>query len=450
MPTIFPSQLTGQPFASADEGSPELERLRRRLERERSARLEAEAIAERALRELYEKNAALLREMEERQRLEAEYRQSQKMEAMGVLAGGVAHDFNHLLTVIGGYSEVLQARLPPHSPLQDHVAQIAQASERAALLTRQLLAFSRKQVLAPKVVNLNAVVKDISKMLRRLIGEDIELRLLLDFTLGQLRADPGQLGQVLLNLAINARDAMPRGGVLTVRTAAVAPHEHARSVLVAAPPGRYLMLEVADTGCGMDEPTRARIFEPFFTTKEAGKGTGLGLSTVYGIVTQSEGFIEVISELGKGAAFRVYFPVVSEAAPAQRPGDELAPLSGDETVLLVEDEAAVRTLARSALEAQGYRLLEAKNGDEALRLAEQHPGEIHLLVTDLVMPAMSGRQLAERLAESRRATRVLYVSGYAGDVLLRYGGSPGEAALLLQKPFTPRDLLLRVREALDS
>ncbi len=428
----------------------ELVRLRRRLERERSARLEAEAIAERVVRELYEKNAALVREMEERQRLEIEFRQSQKMEAMGVLAGGVAHDFNNLLTVIGGYSEVLQARLPPNSPMQEQVAQIAQASERAALLTRQLLAFSRKQVLAPKVVNLNAVVRDISKMLRRLIGEDIELRLLLDFTIGQLRADPGQLGQVLLNLAINARDAMPRGGVLTVRTRAATSDEAHRVALLAAPPGRYLLLEVADTGCGMDEPTQARIFEPFFTTKEAGKGTGLGLSTVYGIVAQSDGHIDVVSELGRGSSFRLYFPMVSEAVTARPIGDEVAAASRGETVLLVEDEAAVRSLARSALEAQGYRLLEARNGDEALALALSHPGDIHLLVTDLVMPAMSGRQLAERLTEARRATRVLYVSGYASEALLRYGGSPGEAVLLLQKPFTPRDLLLRVREALDA
>jgi len=433
-----------------DEQPADAQQLRRRLERERSGRLEAEAIAEHALRELYDKNVALVKEMEERQRLEAEYRQSQKMEAMGVLAGGVAHDFNNLLTVISGYSEVLQARLPPHSPLQELVGQIAQAGERAALLTRQLLAFSRKQRLEPRVLSLNTVVHDIAKMLRRLIGEDVELRLLLDPRLGQLRADPGQLGQVLLNLAINARDAMPRGGVLTIRTANVEAHEHHRSVLIAARRGRYLMLEVADTGCGMDEATRARIFEPFFTTKEAGKGTGLGLSTVYGIVTQSDGLIEVASAPGRGAAFRLYFPISGEPAAARRRTEGVSELGGEETVLLVEDEAAVRELARSALEAQGYCMLEARDGEEALRLAQGHGGEIHLLVTDLVMPGMGGRQLAERLQEERRATRVLYVSGYAGDVMLRYGGSHGEAALLLQKPFTPRELLMRVREVLDA
>ncbi len=419
-----------------------------RLERERSGRLEAEAIAERALRELYEKNEALVKEMEERQRLEAEYRQSQKMEAMGVLAGGVAHDFNNLLTVINGYSEVLQGRLPPQSPLQDMVAQIAAAGERAALLTSQLLAFSRKQVLAPKVLSLNTVVGDIAKMLHRLIGEDIELELLLDPRLGQLRADPGQLGQVLLNLAINARDAMPQGGVLTVKTANVElPERGSRSTLC---PGRYLMLEVADTGCGMDEPTRARIFEPFFTTKGDGKGTGLGLSTVYGIVTQSDGQIDVVSSPGRGAAFRLYFPVCAEACSARQTGEHFGALAGTETVLLVEDEEAVRALVRSTLESQGYQMLEARNGDEAFQLALRYGGAIHLLVTDMVMPGMGGRQLAERLRLGRRDTRVLYVSGYSGDVMLRHGGSHGEAALLLQKPFTPRDLLMRVRQVLDS
>jgi two-component system, cell cycle sensor histidine kinase and response regulator CckA len=433
-----------------DEAPTEAQLLRRRLERERSGRLEAEAIAERALRELYDKNAALVKEMEERQRLEAEYRQSQKMEAMGVLAGGVAHDFNNLLTVISGYSEVLQNRLPPQSPLQELVGQIAQAGERAALLTRQLLAFSRKQVLEPRVLSLNTVVKDITKMLRRLIGADVELRLLLDGRLGQLRADPGQLGQVLLNLAINARDAMPRGGVLTIKTTNVELHEHHRCPLIAARRGRYLMLEVADTGCGMDEATRARMFEPFFTTKEAGKGTGLGLSTVYGIVTQSEGTIEVSSEPGRGTTFRLYFPIVGERAASSHDLEGAAEVGGEETVLLVEDEPSVRELARSALASQGYCMLEARNGAEALRLAQSHGGEIHLLVTDLVMPGMGGRELAEQLQGRRRATRVLYVSGYSGDAMLQDGASPAEAAMLLQKPFTPRDLLQRVREVLDA
>ncbi len=423
--------------------------LRRCLERERSGRLQAEAIAERALRDLYEKNEALRREMEERQKLEAAYRQSQKMEAMGVLAGGVAHDFNNLLTVINGYSEVLQGRLPAHSPLQEMLGQIAAAGERAALLTSQLLAFSRKRVLEPKVLNLNSVVQDIAKLLRRVIGEDIELRLFLDPQLGELRADPGQLGQVLLNLAVNARDAMPKGGALTIRTANVELHQHHRSVLITASPGHYLMLEVADTGCGMDEATRARAFEPFFTTKEAGKGTGLGLSTVYGIVTQSDGHIEVASEPGRGTAFRLLFPIADDISTCRAAIETLPPLAGNETVLLVEDEAAVRELVRFTLEAQGYHMLEAKSGDEAFRLALEHGGEIHLLVTDLVMPGMDGRQLAERLRIGRRSTRVLYVSGYAGDALLRYGGSHGDAALLLQKPFTPRDLLVRVREVLD-
>jgi two-component system, cell cycle sensor histidine kinase and response regulator CckA len=445
---VNPSEL--DPMSSRDEPPTEVQLLRRRMERERSGRLEAEAIAERALRELYDKNAALVKEMEERQKLEAQYRQSQKMEAMGVLAGGVAHDFNNLLTVISGYSEVLQTRLPPQSPLQELVGHIAQAGERAALLTRQLLAFSRKQLLESRVLCLNLVVQDIAKMLRRLIGADFELRLLLDSRIGALRADPGQLGQVLLNLAINARDAMPRGGVLTIRTANVEAHEHHRSGLLAARRGQYLLLEVEDTGCGMDDATRARIFEPFFTTKEAGKGTGLGLSTVYGIVTQSDGLIEVASDPGRGAAFRLYFPVVGEPSTARRCTEGVPELGGEETVLLVEDEAAVRELARSALEARGYCMLEARNGEEALRLAQEHGGEIHLLVTDLVMPGMGGCQLAERLQTGRRAIRVLYVSGYAGDVMLRHGGSHREAAVLLQKPFTPRELLMRVREVLDA
>ncbi|MEZ4363273.1 MAG: response regulator [Kofleriaceae bacterium] len=422
--------------------------LRRRLERERRGRLEAEAIAERALRELYDKNEALMREMSERQEVEAQFRQSQKMEAMGVLAGGVAHDFNNLLTVINGYADVILTRLPADSPLQDLVRHIAEAGERAALLTQQLLVFSRKQVLEPKVLNLNTVVTGVAKLLRRLIGEHIQLELALDATLRPMRGDPGQLGQVLLNLAINARDAMPGGGVLTVKTTNVEVGDLHRHGLIEARPARYLRLEVSDTGHGMDEATRARVFEPFFTTKDPGKGTGLGLATVYGVVKQSEGHIAVASAPGWGATFRLYFPSV-EAAPAEEPISETQrALTGSETVLLVEDDPAVCELARYTLEGQGYTVLEARDGDEALRLAELHPERIDLLVTDVVMPGLGGRAVAERLRARRRGVKVLYMSGYAGD----FGAEARrvEDDRMLQKPFAPRDLLLRVREALRS
>jgi two-component system, cell cycle sensor histidine kinase and response regulator CckA len=423
--------------------------LLQHLERERRARLEAEAIAERALRELQAKSEALNREVSERRKVEAEYRQSQKMEAMGVLAGGVAHDFNNLLTVINGYSEVVGARLPPDSPLQDMIRQIAHAGERAALLTQQLLVFSRKQALEPKVINLNAIVTDVAKLLRRLIGEDIELKLQLDEDLAWLRGDPGQLGQVLLNLAINARDAMPDGGVLTVKTGNADLTDLHRHGIVDAEPCRYVRLEVSDTGCGMDEVTRARAFEPFFTTKEPGKGTGLGLATVYGAVRQSGGHIALASAPGWGAAFRLYFPIVEGAAADQQDSGVRRILGGTETVLLVEDEQAVCELARYTLETQGYVVLEARNGEEAMRIANTHPDAIDLLVTDLVMPGIGGRILAQRLRDVRGDVKVLYMSGYAGDVTARHRALLAPASFL-QKPFAPRDLLLSVRAALAS
>ncbi len=369
---------------------------------------------------------------------EEQLRQAQKMEAVGRLAGGVAHDFNNLLTIINGYGEIVLAGLPEGNPVRGLVAQMKQAGDRAASLTRQLLAFSRQQVIVPQILDLNGVVTDAAKLLRRLIGEDIELTTALDPALGRVKADPGQVEQVLMNLAVNARDAMPAGGTLTVETANVERDG-----------GRYVLLRVADTGCGMDAATKARVFEPFFTTKGPGKGTGLGLSVVHGVVQQAGGRIEVDSEPGRGTTFRVYLPLEENAVPRQKPA--AVPVSspgGTETLLLVEDEEAVRGLTRMTLEAGGYRVLEASHGAEALRLAERHAEPIHLLVTDVVMPGMSGRELADRLTASRPGLRVLYLSGYTDDAVVRNGVLEAGVAFL-QKPFGVDALARKVREVLD-
>jgi signal transduction histidine kinase/ActR/RegA family two-component response regulator len=381
--------------------------------------------------------------------LEEQYRQAQKMEAVGQLAGGVAHDFNNLLTIISGYSELLLSRLPADDPSRELVEEIYMAGERAAGLTRQLLAFSRKQVLEPRVIDLNRIVDEAGKMLRRLIGEDVEVVTRLEDRLPKVKVDPGQAEQILVNLAVNARDAMPRGGRLTIATAAVEIDAgYARSHLEVEP-GRHVRITVSDTGEGMDAATAARVFEPFFTTKAKGKGTGLGLATVYGIVKQSGGSIEVSSQPGKGTSFEIYLPTAGVEAAELAPPAPVPALDGAETLLLVEDDPQVRALSRLALSMHGYAVLEAGNGEEAVRLSDGHAGPIHLLVTDVVMPRMGGRQLAEALRARRPSMKVLFLSGYTDDAMMRHGISHAEVAFL-PKPFTPAALAAKVREALDD
>ena len=390
------------------------------------------------------------RDQTDRQQLEAQLRVSQKMEGIGRLAGGIAHDFNNLLTAILGYSELMEAQLPDDEDLRSSLREIHHAGERAAALTRQLLAFSRKQVLQPRLLDLNAVVSEVEKLLRRLIGEDVELVTQLDPALGNVKADPGQLEQVLINLAVNARDAMPEGGTLTIETANAVLDTGFAMANPGARSGEYAVLTVADTGIGMSDDVRSHAFEPFFTTKEQGKGTGLGLATAYGIVKQSDGYITVESEPGRGAAFRIYFPRAAGAAAASGLGEH-PPLSprGTETILLVEDETGVRRLSCTILESQGYTVLEAASGAEALEIARSHTGEIHLLATDVVMPGMSGRVLWDRLRALHPGPRVLFMSGYTDDAIARHGVlEPGIA--FLQKPFTPFGLAQKVRDVLDA
>ena len=382
---------------------------------------------------------------------EDQLRQAQKMEAVGQLAGGIAHDFNNLLMVIQGDSDLILRRLPEGHALRRNGEGIREAAQQAAALTRQLLAFSRKQVLAPKVLDLNTIVAGMHTMLQRLLGETIHLVTIPFPDLGHVKADPGQIEQVVMNLAVNARDAMPDGGRLTIETGplrldAVSARQHGE-----AAPGDYAMLAVSDTGCGMDEATRSRLFEPFFTTKEQGKGTGLGLSTVYGIVKQSGGHVWVYSEPGRGTTFKICLPVV--AAAVEEIGEALpsvpAASTGAETVLLVEDAARVREVVREILEMSGYHILEARNGAEALEISQRHEGPIHLMVTDVVMPQMSGRELAQRLAPLRPEMRVLYMSGYTDDAIVRLGVLEAGTAFL-SKPFTPDALGAKVREVLDT
>jgi PAS domain S-box-containing protein len=381
---------------------------------------------------------------------EEQLRQSQKMDAVGKLAGGIAHDFNNLLTIITGYSQLLLNRLEPQAPLRKDLEEIKKAGDRAAALTQQLLAFSRRQVLLPEVMDLNAIVAGMATMLQRILGEDIDLATALAEGLGPVRADPGQIEQVILNLAVNARDAMLHGGKLTIETLNVEVKESQRrgqSVV----PGSYVMLSVSDTGHGMDAETQARIFEPFFTTKESGKGTGLGLSTVYGIVNQSGGYIFVYSEPGRGATFKIYLPRVDarveSSGEASQPAADLP--SGTETILLVEDEPGVRFLVCDMLRQQGYAVLEARHGFEALVISAQHVGTIQLLITDVVMPQMSGREVADQLAATRPGLSVLYISGYTENAVVHHGVlDPG--TFFLPKPFTAEVLLRKVREVLDS
>jgi len=394
--------------------------------------------------------SAFLRDITERKQLQQQLIQSQKMEAVGRLAGGIAHDFNNLLTAIFGYTDLLTEELPEGSQARKDVAEIRKAGERAASLTRQLLAFSRQQVLQPIVLSVNALVADVETMLRRLIGADVELRTTLAPDAGNVRADPGQLEQVILNLAVNARDAMPTGGKLTIETQNVELSEMYAEARQPVVPGAYVMLAVSDTGVGMDAKTQARIFEPFFTTKEAGKGTGLGLATVYGIVKQSGGYIWTYSEPGHGATFKVYLPQVEAPVEATvRPPEPGRTLGGTETVLLAEDDELLRPLARGLLEKLGYTVLDAGTAAAALALAHAHGGPIHLLLTDVVMPGESGRQLARRLGEVRPDMRVLYTSGYSDDAIVHHGMlEPG--LNYLQKPFTPATLARSVREVLDA
>src|SRR5580704_2434200 len=387
----------------------------------------------------------------ERRTLEQQLRQSQKMEAVGRLAGGIAHDFNNLLMVISGYSEFLLDRLGPEPVLRAPAQEIASAAGRASSLTRQLLAFSRKQMLAPKVLDLNAVVTENLKMLTRMIGEDVDLVMVPASLLGAVRADAGQIDQVIMNLAVNARDAMPSGGKLTIETSNVSLDEEYARFHAPLRAGEYVMLSISDTGQGMDPETQSHIFEPFFTTKGP-KGTGLGLSTVYGIVKQSGGYIWVYSEPGKGSTFKIYLPRVAERVePAQVvvPEEPAFTEPGTETILLAEDEANLRYLARQFLEKQGYRVIEAADGAVAMQIAVAHEGVIHLLLTDVIMPGMNGRELAQRISEIRPNTKVLYMSGYTENVI-GHNGTLDADVRLLQKPFTLRDLKNKVREVLDS
>jgi len=385
---------------------------------------------------------------EERARLEAQLQRAQKLESIGRLAGGVAHDFNNLLTVINGYSDLILGTLQPQDPQRESLAEIRKAGGRAVELTRQLLAFSRKQMIAPRPVNLNSLIADSRDMFRRLVGEDIELVTDLDAELGQVMADAGQLNQVLMNLVVNARDAMPAGGRLTLRSSRMHLDEGAAASFPGAVPGLCAVMEVSDTGEGMSEEIQQNLFEPFFTTKATGKGTGLGLSTVYGIVQQAGGWIRVDSQPGKGATFRIGLPLTEQPAPQALPETPApARMEGSETILVVEDQDEVRRLVLAVLTSFHYRTLEAGSGGEALRIAEGYPGPIHLLLTDVVMPRMTGKQLADRLRAVRPGMKVIYMSGYTADVISRQGVMDSGIEFI-KKPFSPEALALKVRSVL--
>jgi PAS domain S-box-containing protein len=418
---------------------------------------ELQAAREHLERRVDERTALLRREIDEHKKTEEMLKKSkeqllhaQKTEAVGRLAGGIAHDFNNLLAVIISYSEIVLMNIKPGDPLRDDIVEIRRAGERAASLTRQLLAFSRQQVLEPRVLDLNEVVSGMDKMLQRLIGEDIALSTVMSQKLHPVRVDPGQMEQVLMNLVVNSRDAMPHGGKLTIETANFELDAAYARQYLGVEPGPYVMLAISDTGTGMDKETQARIFEPFFTTKEKGKGTGLGLSTVFGIVRQSAGCVYVYSELGKGTTTKVYLPKAQAGEEVvEAPSVKVDNLRGGETILLVEDEDQVRTLARVVLRKYGYKVLEAKNASEALLISESHSNGIDLLLSDVVMPQMSGIELSNRLGRVREGIKVLCMSGYTGEAVVNHGlldsGIP-----FLPKPFTPEGLARRVREVLDN
>jgi PAS domain S-box-containing protein len=380
--------------------------------------------------------------------LEDQFRQAQKMEAVGRLAGGVAHDFNNLLLIIRGYTEVLLERTSLYDPLHAKIEAIMQAAERATSLTRQLLAFSRKQLLELKLVDLNAIVTGLDRLLKPLVGEGIDLKYRLASDLGRTRADAGQMEQVIMNLVVNAKDAMPKGGQIKIETSNVLVGEEIRNEYSYFLPGSYVALTVKDTGHGMDKETQARIFEPFFTTKEQGKGTGLGLSTVYGIIKQTRGYIFAQSEVGMGTTFRIYLPRVEDTTEVQNAAPvAMAAKGGTETVLLVEDEESVRELVRDTLESKGYKVLEAGNGDAALKIASSYSGQIDILISDVVMPGLSGRDLAKKLNETHPKLKILYLSGYTEEAIIHQGVlEPGTA--FLQKPFTLQTLSRKVRDVL--
>jgi PAS domain S-box-containing protein len=381
---------------------------------------------------------------------EEQLRQSQKMEAVGRLAGGIAHDFNNLLTAINGYAELCLSKAQGDETLSEFLKEIKRSGERAAALTSQLLAYSRKQILSPRILNLNSTVAEMDRMLKRLIGEDIELVTMLEPELGWVLADPGQIQQIILNLALNARDAMPQGGRLTLETANVTLDSNYISTRLEAKPGPHIMLAVSDTGIGMTEEIKAKIFEPFFTTKEVGKGTGLGLSSVYGIIQQSGGSILVYSEPGQGTTFKIYLPIV-EASDEGQPQAEAVDdrtLAGKETILIVEDEETVRTFIRRALTYFGYSILEAKDGKEALQAIESGKS-IDLVLTDVVMPGMNGRQLATQLSARLPGAPILFMSGYTDNAIVHHGVLDADATFI-QKPFSQSDLLKKIRGILDA
>jgi PAS domain S-box-containing protein len=375
---------------------------------------------------------SVLKDVTERKLLEEQLRQAAKMEAVGMLAGGIAHDFNNLLTIINGYSHILLKTIPENDPNHSSVEQIMKAGERAATLTRQLLSHSRRQVLQPKLLDLNRLLTGMEAMLRRLIGEDIELRFAAGRDIGQVNADPGQIEQVVMNLAVNARDAMPHGGVLTIETSAAK---------LAMKPGQFVELIVTDNGSGMNAETRAHLFEPFFTTKAQGQGTGLGMTTVFSVVKQSGGFIDVYSQPAQGTSVKVYLPRTDQPAAAETDAPVAEPARGSETLLLVEDEEQVRNLVRDTLRREGYKVLDAPGAEEARRIAAAYKGPIHLLIADVVMPKEGGRDLAASLTLRRPAMKVLFMSGYTDQAI---------SAGFIQKPFTPAALSSKVRELLET
>jgi PAS domain S-box-containing protein len=391
----------------------------------------------------------IIRDITARKRLEEQLRQSQKIEGIGRLAGGIAHDFNNLLTSIIGYAEMGQRKLPPDSPIHKNLKHILKTSNHASSLIQQLLAFSRKAMVQPRVLDLNRVINNFKNILERILGEDIAFKFFLDKKLGNVKADPGQIEQIIMNLAVNSRDALPQGGNLIIETANMDLDEKYARLYTYVKPGRYVLLSVSDTGCGMDEETLSHIFEPFFTTKEKGVGTGLGLSTVYGITKQSGGHINVYSELEKGTTVKIYLPRIDE--PAEAPPGQIGStqmVTGKETILVVEDEESVREIAIETLSACGYTVITAGCGADALSLWDKHTEKIDLLLTDVVLPGMSGRDIAEQLAASDPGLKVLYMSGYTVNVISHYGVVDKNIAFI-QKPFTPTKLARKIREVLD-